>query len=180
MIEGDYIQLREGAQKMIVATAAAAKVAAAAASSPYPSYLPTVAVTPMAQSHRLKKAPSVDSKNVKIDKSGIAVISPNVTDDPLNHQQTNGICSNVGLANANILSKSKDSHKIDGPENRGSIGNRGNVDRSSMSSAQNSGSANGRLTSSFVGKQQTRYTSTLPLERDSCLSLCFSASSKII
>ncbi|KAJ7959413.1 Reticulocyte-binding 2 a [Quillaja saponaria] len=53
MIEGDYIQLRDGAQKMVAATAAVAKVAAAAAaSSPYSSFLPTVAVTPMAQSHR--------------------------------------------------------------------------------------------------------------------------------
>ncbi|KAE9587265.1 hypothetical protein Lalb_Chr23g0271841 [Lupinus albus] len=63
MIEGDSIRLREGAQKMVAA--AVAKVAAAAAvSSPYSSYMPTVAVTPMAQSHRMKKAPSIDSKNI--------------------------------------------------------------------------------------------------------------------
>ncbi|KAK1554910.1 hypothetical protein Q3G72_026251 [Acer saccharum] len=64
VIEGDYIQLREGAQEMIAATAAYAKVAAAAAaSSPYSSALPSVAVTPMAQS-RVKKVPSVDSNSV--------------------------------------------------------------------------------------------------------------------
>ncbi|XP_073261093.1 uncharacterized protein [Populus alba] len=65
LIEGDYIQLREGAQEMISATAAVAKVAAAAAAaaSPYSSFLPSVAVTPMAQSHRLKKAPSIESKS---------------------------------------------------------------------------------------------------------------------
>lgn len=56
MIEGDYIQLREGAKEMIAAAAAAAKVAAAAAaSSPYSSSLPIVAVTPMAQNQRLKQ-----------------------------------------------------------------------------------------------------------------------------
>ncbi|TXG57455.1 hypothetical protein EZV62_018768 [Acer yangbiense] len=44
VIEGDYIQLREGAQEMIAATAAYVKVAAAAAtSSPYSSALPSVA-----------------------------------------------------------------------------------------------------------------------------------------
>lgn len=65
MIEGDYIQLREGAQEMIAATAAVAKVAAAvAASSPYSSSLPSVAVTPMAQNHRGKKVPFIDPKNV--------------------------------------------------------------------------------------------------------------------
>ena len=73
LIEGDYIQLREGAQKMVAATAAVAKVAAAAAAStPYSSYMSTVAVTPMAQTHRMKKAPSIDSKNIK---SEYAVIS---------------------------------------------------------------------------------------------------------
>lgn len=174
MIEGDYIQLRQGAQKKVVATAAAAKVAAAAASpSPCSSHLPTVAVTPMAQSHRgLKKVPSVDSKNVKTDKSvkDYAIISPNVTGEPLKHQQTNGVCFSVtgGLANVNILSKSKDSQKMDGPENRPvqssvllTVGNRGSLDRSGVSSTQNSGSANERLASSYAGKQQTRYTSTL-------------------
>lgn len=61
VIEDDYIQLREGAQEMIAATAAVAKVAAAAAaSSPYSSSLPSVAVTPMAQNHRVKKVPYVD------------------------------------------------------------------------------------------------------------------------
>ncbi|KAE8710739.1 hypothetical protein F3Y22_tig00110319pilonHSYRG00231 [Hibiscus syriacus] len=66
-IEGDYIQLREGAQEMIAATAAVAKVAAAAAaSSPYSPVLPSVAVTPMAQPNRLKKGlPSADSNHVK-------------------------------------------------------------------------------------------------------------------
>lgn len=61
MKEGDFIQLREGAQKKIAATAAAAKIAAAAAApSPYSALLPSVAVTPMSQSYRLKKTMSTD------------------------------------------------------------------------------------------------------------------------
>ncbi|XP_039135330.1 uncharacterized protein LOC120272551 isoform X7 [Dioscorea cayenensis subsp. rotundata] len=63
IIEGDFIHLREGAQEKISATAAAAKVAAAAAScAPYSSLLPSVAVTPVAQTTRLKKAQLSDSK----------------------------------------------------------------------------------------------------------------------
>lgn len=55
MIEGDQIQLREGAQKMVAANAAAAKVAAAAAAlPPYSSSMPSVAVTPMAQNRPRK------------------------------------------------------------------------------------------------------------------------------
>ncbi|KAG2399622.1 uncharacterized protein HKW66_Vig0105250 [Vigna angularis] len=162
LIEDDYIQLREGAQKMVAATAAVAKVAAAAAAStPYSSYMSTVAVTPMAQSHRMKKVPSIDSKNIKSDKAleEYAVISSNLGDDPLKlsvmqHQQSNGPSFSVagGLSNVKILSKSKDSREMDGPESRvvQSVGNGG--------SAQISGSANGRLVSSFTSKQQTRAT----------------------
>ncbi|CAA0817100.1 Unknown protein, partial [Striga hermonthica] len=55
-IEGDHIQLREGAQQLIAATAAVAEVAAAAPSF-YSSFFPSVVVTPMAQSRqRLKMA----------------------------------------------------------------------------------------------------------------------------
>lgn len=66
VIEGDYIQLREGAQKMVAATAAVAKVAAAAAAtSPYSSSLPSVAVTPMAQ-NRQKKVPPLASNKCEV------------------------------------------------------------------------------------------------------------------
>ncbi|XP_054797381.1 uncharacterized protein LOC129302483 isoform X1 [Prosopis cineraria] len=169
MIEGDYIQLREGAQKMVAATAAVAKVAAAAAASPpYSSYLPTVAVTPMAQSHRLKKVPSIDSRNVKTDNTvkEYVVISQTTTNDPLKlpamqqPQQPNGMCFSVtgGLSNVKILSKSKDSHESRPVQSSVhlTVGIGVNLDRSSMSSTQNIGSANGRLASSFSGKQQTR------------------------
>ncbi|CAA0409582.1 unnamed protein product [Arabidopsis thaliana] len=53
-IEDDYIQVRDGAQKMVAASAAAAKVAAAAAASSSPNSI-YVAMTPMAQSQGLKK-----------------------------------------------------------------------------------------------------------------------------
>ncbi|KAE8717481.1 RNA polymerase II degradation factor 1-like isoform X5 [Hibiscus syriacus] len=56
VIEGDYIRLQEGAQEMIAATAAVAKVAAAAEASSSNSFLPSVAVTPIAQPNRLNKA----------------------------------------------------------------------------------------------------------------------------
>uniref|UniRef100_A0A1J3IC04 DUF7725 domain-containing protein n=1 Tax=Noccaea caerulescens TaxID=107243 RepID=A0A1J3IC04_NOCCA len=65
VIEDDYIQVREGAQKMVAASAsaAAAKVAAAAA-APNSMY---VAMTPMAQSQGLKKTGQRESiSNVKI------------------------------------------------------------------------------------------------------------------
>ncbi|KAL1557730.1 hypothetical protein AAHA92_08276 [Salvia divinorum] len=68
LIEGDYIQLQEGAQKTIAATATAAKVAAAAAAAAAPSSFtsltPSVAVTPMAHSHRSKKFSAMQSQNL--------------------------------------------------------------------------------------------------------------------
>ncbi|QHO16223.1 uncharacterized protein [Arachis hypogaea] len=172
MIEGDYIQLREGAQKMVAANAAVAKVAAAAAaSSPRSSYMPTVAVTPMANTYRLKKVPSVDSKNIKTDKSfqDYAVISSNMGDDPLKlsvtqHQQSNGACFGVagGLSNVKILTKSKDSREKDGPSVQSgvqlAVGNGVTLDRTGMNNAQNSGPANGRPVSNFASKQQARAT----------------------
>ncbi|KAJ6764664.1 hypothetical protein OIU74_023531 [Salix koriyanagi] len=95
LIEGDFIQLREGAQEMIAATSAVAKVAAAAAaSSPYSSFLPSVAVTPMAQSHRFKEAPSIESKfsnGVNLGAAG-------------------------GISNVKVLSKSKDYQELNGPD----------------------------------------------------------------
>lgn len=113
---------------MIAATAAAAKVAAAAAaSSPYSSYLPSVSVTPMAQS-RLKKVPSIDSSSV-----------------PQN-QHLNGV--NFGMAsNVKILSKSRDPYELNGA----------NFERSTVIGSQGMGSTQGRPNSNFVGKQHGRY-----------------------
>lgn len=71
VIEGDFIHLREGAQQIISATTAAAKIAAATASSaPYSSLLPSVAVTPVAQSTRQKRGPAVDSRSSNAIPSG--------------------------------------------------------------------------------------------------------------
>ncbi|CAO2170132.1 unnamed protein product [Urochloa humidicola] len=71
VIEGDFIHLREGAQQIISATTAAAKIAAATASSaPYSSFLPSVAVTPVAQSTRQKRGPAVDSRSSSAIPSG--------------------------------------------------------------------------------------------------------------
>ena len=52
MIEDDYIQVREGAQKMVAGSASAAAGRVAVSSSPSSMY---VAMTPMAQSQGLKK-----------------------------------------------------------------------------------------------------------------------------
>lgn len=133
VIEGDYIQLREGAQKMVAATAAVAKVAAAAAaSSPYSSSLPSVAVTPMAQNRQKK------------------------------NQQQNGVYfgASEALTNVKILSKSMDSRELKGPEARPSqtsvllTAGSGSI----MSSNPSSGSTNGRSSSNFGAKQQGRLT----------------------
>ncbi|CAL5013897.1 unnamed protein product [Urochloa decumbens] len=71
VIVGDFIHLREGAQQIISATTAAAKIAAATASSaPYSSFLPSVAVTPVAQSTRQKRGPAVDSRSSSAIPSG--------------------------------------------------------------------------------------------------------------
>ncbi|XWS61401.1 hypothetical protein CRYUN_Cryun07bG0123100 [Craigia yunnanensis] len=159
VIEGDYIQLREGAQKMIAATAAVAKVAAAAAaSSPYSSFLPSVAVTPMAQPNRLKKLlPSIDSNHVKNENAVFkeyAAISKNSADGHsrllvMQNQHPNGICFGVagGLSNVKILSKSKDPTEINGVK----------FERSSVTSVGNKASGHGRSNSDFVGKHQSRY-----------------------
>ncbi|KAI5405439.1 uncharacterized protein LOC127081462 isoform X2 [Lathyrus oleraceus] len=157
LIEGDFIQLREGAHKMVAATAAVAKVAAAAAaSSPYSSYMPTVAVTPMAQSHRLKKSPSTDSKMIKTEKALLEYMGDDPSKLPVNqYQQSNGAHLSIagGLSNVKILSKPKDSREMNGPENsvvqpsaQLTVGNGGSLDRPSMMSPQNSGPANGRPT----------------------------------
>ncbi|XP_022722881.1 uncharacterized protein LOC111279993 isoform X4 [Durio zibethinus] len=158
VIEGDFIQLREGAQEMIAATAAVAKVAAAAAvSSPHSSFLPSVAVTPMAQPNRLKKVlPSIDSIHVK-NENGVfkeyAAISKNAADDHsqllvMQNQHPNGICFGVtgGLSNVKILSKSKDPTEINGA----------NFERLSVTSVESKASGHGRSNSDFVGKQQGR------------------------
>nr|KJB52511.1 hypothetical protein B456_008G265800 [Gossypium raimondii] len=152
VIEDDYIRLREGAQEIIAATAAVAKVAAAAAaSSPHSTFLPSVAVTPIAPPNRLKKGvPSVDSNHVRNENAVFkkqAAVSKNAADDHsqllgMQKQQPNGISFGVAgsLSNVKILSKSKDPREINGA----------NFERTSIESKA---SGHGRSNSNFVGKQ---------------------------
>lgn len=154
VIEGDYIQLREGAQEMIAATAAVAKVAAAAAAlSPFSSFLPSVAVTPMAQPYRLKKIPDVKAADRTV---------------------SNGVYLHDagGISNVKILSKSKDSLVLNGPESRpgqpsvhSTVGHGANPDRPGIGNNQNKGSANMRGSSNFVGKQHSRTSGVVSTSR---------------
>ncbi|KAL0400543.1 UNVERIFIED_CONTAM: hypothetical protein Slati_4084200 [Sesamum latifolium] len=139
LIEGDYIQLREGAQEIIAATAAAAKVAAAAAApSSFSSMLPSVAVTPMAQSYRLKKFSAMQSQNG----GSFHVVE--------------------GVSNVKILSKSKDHMELKGSETRPgrsvllTVGNGLNSDTTNF--PQSKGASQGRPGMSLVGRQQNRIT----------------------
>lgn len=174
VIEGDFIQLREGAQEIISATAAVAKVAAAAAASaPYSSLLPSVAVTPMAQTHRLKKAPSINTKSVKTVSTESTIATPgDVSNKPSQYsavqsQHSNGVCFNVvqGLSNVKILSKPKDIQELNNFQSEVrpghssvhiSVGNGANSDRTGLVTFQNKGSSNGRRRTDFGGKQQGR------------------------
>ncbi|XP_042504946.1 uncharacterized protein LOC122081762 isoform X2 [Macadamia integrifolia] len=174
VIEGDFILLREGAQEIISATAAVAKVAAAAAvSAPYSSLLPSVAVTPMAQTHRLKKVPSIDAKPVKVVSTETTITTPGDVSDKLSqysamqNQHSNGVCFNIvqGLSNVKILSKPKDVQESNGFQSgiraghssvHSSVGNGANPDRTGLASFPNKGSSNGRHGTNFEGKQQGR------------------------
>ncbi|KAG6422538.1 hypothetical protein SASPL_119114 [Salvia splendens] len=153
-IEGDYIQLREGAQETIAASAAVAKVAAAAAAAPssYSSLLPSVAVTPMAQSHRLKKASPPDSSHANVDMTSFNEFGAprplNVNDhasqfSAAQSQNVNGgsLRVPVGTSNVKILSKAKDQVEPNGNETElgrstlWPVGKGGSHGRSGMNSA---------------------------------------------
>ncbi|KAL6972158.1 hypothetical protein U1Q18_031846 [Sarracenia purpurea var. burkii] len=181
VIEGDYIQLREGAQEIIAATAAIAKVAAAAktASSPYSSLLPSVAVTPMAQSHRLKRATSINANSVKTDKTILkeytASMAASATDksSQLSNQHSNGIYLMAGgISNVKILSKPKDPREFNGTESRPgqpsglvTVGNGANADGSGLGNSLSKGSTHGRSSTNLVGKLQGRITGVASTSR---------------
>ncbi|KAL7230094.1 hypothetical protein ACSBR2_008599 [Camellia fascicularis] len=177
IIEGDYIQLREGAQEIIAATAAVAKVVAAAAaktaSSPHSLLLPSVAVTPMAQSHRLKRAPSIDSNSVKSEKTIFKEYVDNSSQLPVPNHHSNGVCLNAGgISNIKILSKPKYSLELNGTESRPgqssgltTVGNGGNLHRSGLASSLSKGSTHGMPSVNFVGKQQGRTTAVASTSR---------------
>jgi hypothetical protein len=113
VIEGDFIHLREGAQQIISATTAAAKIAAVASSAPY-SLLPSVAVTPVAQSTRQKRGPVVDSRssNVMPSRNGSTTASFGDQFDKGGHipKPNDSVGYNIvqGIGDVTIASKVKD------------------------------------------------------------------------
>ncbi|KAF8379935.1 hypothetical protein HHK36_027400 [Tetracentron sinense] len=173
VIEGDFIQLREGAQEIVSATAAVAKVAAAAAASaPYSTMLPSVAVTPVAQTHRSKKVSSFGSRCAK------AVSTEPATGTPADaynkysqrsampNQHIQSVYNVVqGLSNVKILSKPKDPQELNDIQSKFrpghssvhvAVGNGTNPYRTGLGTLQNNGSNNGRHGMNFGGKQQGR------------------------
>ncbi|KAJ8536947.1 hypothetical protein K7X08_035348 [Anisodus acutangulus] len=162
VIDGDFIQLREGAQEIIAATAAAAKVAAAAAApSSYSSYLPPIAVTPMPQNQRLKRVPSVEPTSEKAVFKDYAVVRPANSSDNLQSQISNGASFNItgGISNVKILTKPRDQMELNASESRAAssvhltLGNGFNADKTGMGTSQNKVSSHGRPGANLVSKQ---------------------------
>ncbi|KAF3626752.1 hypothetical protein FXO38_29088 [Capsicum annuum] len=162
VIDGDFIQLREGAQEIIAATAAAAKVAAAAAApSSYSSLLPPIAVTPMPQNHRLKRVPSVEPTSEKAVFKDYAVVRPANSSDNLQSQISNGASFNItgGISNVKILTKPRDQMDLNASGSRAAssvqltFGNGANVDKNDMGNSQNKVSSHGRSGANLVGRQ---------------------------
>ncbi|KAI3808755.1 hypothetical protein L1987_24716 [Smallanthus sonchifolius] len=87
-IEGDHIQIREGAQEIIAAMSTHAKVRAAAAAIPCNRsvLLPSVAVTPMAAQSRLKKASSINNAAV----GSVRILSKQNIQAEIAHHLPNG------------------------------------------------------------------------------------------
>ncbi|KAH0690080.1 hypothetical protein KY289_017438 [Solanum tuberosum] len=162
VIDGDFIQLRGGAQEIIAATAAAAKVAAAAAApSSYSSLLPPIAVTPMPQNHRLKRVPSVEPTSEKAVFKDYAVVRPANSSDNLQSQISNGASFNStgGISNVKILIKPRDQMELNASEARAAssvqlnLGNGASADKNDMGSSQNKVSSHGRPGTNLVGRQ---------------------------
>ncbi|XP_027771225.1 uncharacterized protein LOC107014441 isoform X3 [Solanum pennellii] len=162
VIDGDFIQLRGGAQEIIAATAAAAKVAAAAAApSSYSSLLPPIAVTPMPQNHRLKRVPSVEPTSEKAVFKDYAVVRPANSSDNLQSQISNGASFNStgGISNVKILTKPRDQMELNASEARTAssvqlnLRNGASADKNDMGSSQNKVSSHGRPGTNLVGRQ---------------------------
>lgn len=125
IIEGDFIHLREGAQKIVSANRAAAKFAAATAAS-IPSLPQSVVVTPVAQGHCLKRCQSTDGE----------------LQHDTNYHHLNDYISNVGQSKSDVSSQSKRSHEVNTfpseTQTRNSAHNRASngmmVDRSGVTS----------------------------------------------
>ncbi|KAG9133967.1 hypothetical protein Leryth_004669 [Lithospermum erythrorhizon] len=157
VIEGDYIQLKEGAKEIIAATAAAAKVAAATAGvTSHSQHLPSVAVTPMAQSHRLKILPTESISSGKTN-------NPSHSPAMQNQLRKGNSFHFAGAAsNAKILSKPKDHLEPNGSESRSiySVGLNGtsgtNTYLKELGASPSKVSANGRVAANVIGRQQGR------------------------
>ncbi|XP_076904523.1 uncharacterized protein LOC143559997 [Bidens hawaiensis] len=109
VIEGDCIQVREGAQEIIASMVARAKVraatVAASAAASHPLKLSSVAVTPMAQT-RLKRVPSTESQNPNggsLNPIGVRVLSK--SNDQMKHVLANGNGANMNRPNLGSQSK---------------------------------------------------------------------------
>ncbi|KAL6509224.1 hypothetical protein OROGR_022534 [Orobanche gracilis] len=125
LIGGNYIHLREGAQEIIAATAAVAKVAAIGP-SPYTFLMPSVALTPMAHSHRLKKVSSLEASSAK------------------------------HVSNVRILSKPKDQFELNGPETRPGLSLLPVIENGTNSNGNDFSHSKGVSRGRPVGKQQRR------------------------
>lgn len=169
VIEGDFIHLRDGAQEIISATTAAAKVAAAA-SAPYSSLLPSVAVTPVAQTNRLKRIPTVDTKPgiTSVCTEGAVVGNP-ADDRPsqlsaMQDEHSNGLCHKIAKSHPNVKtsSESNDIQKLNGfsSEMRPGLSSvhmtAANGSNPGMATVQNKGPSNGRHGINSSGRQQAR------------------------
>lgn len=184
VIEGDLIHLREGAHATISATTAVAKVAAAAAAAASPigtGRLPTVAVTPVAQSqvHRLRKGILINTKDVKstsIDASTMAQLVPTSgTQYPQLHGGTLKQCQgsvvngnsdqNADVAHAGIENSPSSkgdgqqadglaiNSRLDGLAINSSTGSTVNFDKAITNGYKSTGASNGRIGMSFPNRQ---------------------------
>lgn len=184
VIEGDLIHLREGAHATISATTAVAKVAAAAAAAASPigtGRLPTVAVTPVAQSqvHRLRKGILINPKDVKstsIDASTMAQLVPTSgTQYPQLHGGTLKQCQgsvvngssdqNADVAHAGIENSPSSkgdgqqadglaiNSRLDGLAINSSTGSTVNFDKAITNGYKSTGASNGRIGMSFPNRQ---------------------------
>ncbi|XXG77123.1 hypothetical protein AAC387_Pa08g1344 [Persea americana] len=170
VIEGDFIHLRDGAQEIISVTTAATKVAAAA-SAPYSSSLSSVAITPVAETHHLKRVPTVDAKlgsNSACTKG--AVVGNPVDDRPsqlsaMQDKHSNAVCSNIAQSHPKISSESNDIQELKGFSSEMRPGHSSvhitaaNESNPGMVTVQNKGPSNGRNGIHSGGRQQARASS---------------------
>eukprot|EP00268_Persea_americana_P045774 TRINITY_DN4687_c0_g1_i19.p1 TRINITY_DN4687_c0_g1~~TRINITY_DN4687_c0_g1_i19.p1 ORF type:complete len:457 (-),score=101.98 TRINITY_DN4687_c0_g1_i19:135-1505(-) len=170
VIEGDFIHLRDGAQEIISVTTAAAKVAAAA-SAPYSSSLSSVAITPVAETHHLKRVPTVDAKLGSNSACTKGAVVGNPADDrpsqlsAMQDKHSNAVCSNIAQSHPKISSESNDIQELKGFSSEMRPGHSSvhitaaNESNPGMVTVQNKGPSNGRNGIHSGGRQQARAAS---------------------